>query len=168
MRDARMMAPMICAALLALSGCASDAPAPARQSSPPSSATPPGPTDPDRADFGGGVGLTFPPQAGPFAREDVQRSPSGTGVTVGYALVNAPSPLIPTLRVHPSSASESLLSLGGRASIADAESSRAELQASIVQIRHFYPDAVIRDERPAYVVKPGATQTGMPAPVEYS
>jgi hypothetical protein len=109
--------------------------------------------------------IDLPLQVAHFQRIDVLRRNDDHDVTAGYALGNGQDAIIATVRVHTAS-DEILPSLSGER-VTDPSTSAQSLQASVAQVRHFYPNAALRDVRTVYLVKRGMLQGGRAATLRY-
>lgn len=110
--------------------------------------------------------IDTPLQVARFKRMDILRRNDNTDVTAGYALGEGADAIIATVRVH-AVASAGLIPLLGGERIADSSASAQPLQDAITQVRHYYPDAALRNVRAVYLVKRGVLQSGRAATLRY-
>jgi hypothetical protein len=118
------------------------------------------------ATVAGSPPIDLPPDVAHFQRMDVLRRNDGNDVTAGYALGEGADVVIATVHVRPA-ADDRLIPLFSGSRIADPSASTHQLEASIAQVRHFYPHAVLRDVHAAYLVKRGVLQAGQAATLRY-
>jgi hypothetical protein len=109
--------------------------------------------------------IDLPLQLAHFQRIDVLRRNDDHDVTAGYALGNGEEAVIATVRVR--ALSDAILPPLTSERVTDPSTSAQSLQASIAQVRHFYPDAALRDIRTVYLVKRGMLQGGRAATLRY-
>jgi hypothetical protein len=117
---------------------------------------------------GNGYGLNLPKTLDGFIRTDTDDRVAHDDVVAGYARTIEPAPIVATVRVHKVSVSSGLDILSSTPSAATGNNSRIALDASIAQIRHFYPDAAVASTSNAYIVRFGAMQSGRDAIVSYT
>ena len=111
-------------------------------------------------------GIDLPPEVAHFERMDIRRRNDGNDVTAGYAFDDGADPVIATVHVRPV-ADDHLFPLFTGNRIADLAAATRPLEASVAQVRHFYPHAELRDVRPVYLVKRGVLQGGQAATLRY-
>ncbi len=117
--------------------------------------------------LGNGYGLDLPKTIDGFTRTGTEDRPAGTDIVAGYARTVDPAPIIATIRVHKAGEASSLDLLAATPPAATTSKSQASLDASIKQVRRFYPDAEILSTAGAFLVRFGAMQNGRSALLSY-
>jgi hypothetical protein len=112
-------------------------------------------------------GIDLPPVVDHFQRMNVLRRNDGDDVTAGYEFGNDADMVIATVRVRTAPSDENLIPLLNDNRSADSSASAEPLQKAVMQVRHFYPGADLRDVRPVYLVKHGVLQGGRAATLRY-
>lgn len=118
--------------------------------------------------LGNSYGLNLPKRLDGFVRTDTEDRPHGTDIVAGYARTLDPAPIIATVRVHKVGDSGALGVLTGTTTNSTENRSRAALDASIAQVRRFYPQASVVHTAPAFLVRFGAMQNGRAATLTYT
>ncbi len=144
---------------LLLAGCAAaDAP-------------PPAPTPPPGSDAAyehPASGLLFPASVGAFRRVDIFRQdPSGTSLSVGYAMADQAGPVTAIVHVYPAETPSGSLSLFGGPEATTAERSAPQLAAMQAEMRRLHPGFHLDAESDAFLLQAGVTQTGREAVMSY-
>jgi hypothetical protein len=111
--------------------------------------------------------IDLPPVVDHFQRMNVLRRNDGNDVTAGYEFGNDADMVIATVRVRTALSDENLIPLLNDNRSADSAASAEPLQKAVMQVRHFYPGADLRDVRPVYLVKHGVLQGGRAATLRY-
>jgi hypothetical protein len=111
--------------------------------------------------------IDLPPLVDHFQRMNVLRRNDGNDVTAGYEFGNDADMVIATVRVRTARSAENLIPLLNDNRSADSSASAEPLQKAVTQVRHFYPNANLRDIRPVYLVKHGVLQGGRAATLRY-
>jgi hypothetical protein len=115
---------------------------------------------------GNGPGLTLPSQIAGFQRVDLQKS-GGNATTAGYVLNDSANLVIATVHVQRAT-TDGPGPLFESSRTADATASTRALEASVAQVRHYYPGAVLRDVHNVFLVKRGELQAGRAATLRYN
>lgn len=114
-----------------------------------------------------GLGLNLPKTLDGFTRVDTEDRHHGADIVAGYARTLDPSPVMATIRLHrlESHALEPLFDTGGTDTTG--ARSNAALDASIAQVRHYYPSATLGPRRDVYLLRFGTIQTGRSTTVTF-
>ena len=117
--------------------------------------------------LGDGYGLNLPKTLDGFTRTDTQDRTKEDDIVAGYGRTVEPAPIVATVRVHKAASKSSLDLLSSSSAAATQDQSAASLEASIREVRRFYPSATVSETSPAYLVRFGAMQNGRAATLTF-